>query len=249
MEKKKNTLKGYIKAINVSLDKKSRYYKLSYSDKETTFESESAKDLNDYVENYYLKEDFINASKLLNDLFVFKTYKENLQAETDFNQNLYDYIKSILIAFFSSVITEFLSSKIGIIVLKVSVQGLLIFITINLIIWEHNRKSHSNYNRLKDVNGVIHILEAIKEEIYNNPECRIEDEKDEDQDIEADVSIEITKPEDILEDTKNDSVIDNEATKVEIIDHSNKSDINFIKGASCMAVLLLSIAKLFGKKK
>lgn len=203
-----------------------------------------------YVRKNYIESKPSNKAQLINDLNTFKTYR------VDIEKNLQH--QGIISGFFSTiatVISIIIAYELG--VMKSSTNGnlssgLIVALTIvigSLAILLANLCKNSEMNKVKVLNNAIYILEALKEEIYNNPECRIEDKKDEDQEIKSEDSIEITKPEDISVNTNNDNAIEKEIIKVEIIDYSDKSEINFIKGASCIAVLLLSIAKVFGKKK
>lgn len=226
------------------------------------------KDLTKYIENNYLEKEPLEKEKLINDLVVFKSYKayieEFVKKDASFSNfiseisNLFIGLTAVIIAMGKDEYTVTNNSTIKNVCFIVKSKQpkdfidlfylFLSLMIIRFVIYILSVSRHDYSERLKTVNNAIYILEALKEEIYNNPKCRIEDEKDEDQEIEIEDSIEITKPENIS-DTGNDNAIENEIIKVEIIDHSNKFDINFIKGASCMAVLLLSIAKLFGKKK
>lgn len=212
-----------------------------------------------YVNDYYIKSKPSSKVELINDLNTFKTYRDNIEKNLQLQGiisgflSIISTIVSIIIAYELGVIQ---SSPKGNLNLKIIIDNLnwLLIVGVVMVIGSiaillGNFCKNSEINKVKVLNNAIYILEALKEEIYNNPEWRIEDEKDEDQEIETEDSIEITKPEDSTEDTENDKAIEEEIIKVEIIDHSNKADINFIKGASCMAVLLLSIAKMFGKKK
>lgn len=212
-----------------------------------------------YVRENYIESKPSNKAQLINDLNTFKTYRVDIEKNLQLQGIISGFfstiatVVSILTAYELGVIQNSTNGNLDLKIIYENLSdGLIVALTIvigSLAILLANLCRNSEMNKVKVLNNAIYILEALKEEVYNNPECRIEDKKDEDQEIKSEDSIEITKPEDILEDTKNDSAIDNEATKVEIIDHSNKSNINFIEGASCMAVLLLSITKLFGKKK
>ncbi len=230
----------------------------------------SISEIHDYITDNYTNEKTVFKENLIKDLVAFKSYKEYLEINTKEESFFFSFIGQFISIYSAllaiSITNNKLIEKFSISIFPISINfggigktGLsentvtilfmLFVIAIFLLIFVFiNTGKKSDNNRLRTVNNAIFILEALKEEIYNNPKCRIEDEKDEDQEIEIEDSIEITKPENIS-DTGNDNAIENEIIKVEIIDHSNKFDINFIKGASCMAVLLLSIAKLFGKKK
>ena len=227
------------------------------------------KDLTKYIKNNYLEKEPLEKEKLINDLVVFKSYKayieEFVKKDASFSNfiseisNLFIGLTAVIIAMGKDEYTVTNNSTIKnvcFIVKSKQPKGFidlfylfLFLMIIRFVIYILSVSRHDYSERLKTVNNAIYILEALKEEIYNNPKCRIEDEKDEDQANEAEDSIEITKPEDSTEDTDNNNAIEDQIIKVEIIDYSNKSNINFIEGVSCMAVLLLSIAKLFGKKK
>lgn len=226
-------------------------------------------DLTKYINDNYLEKDVIEKEKLINDLVVFKSYKayieEFAKKEGSFSNyiseisNLFIGLSAVIIAMGKDEYTVTNNSTIKNVCFIVKSKQpkdfidlfhlFLFLMLIRLVIYILVVSKRNYSERLKTANNAIYILEALKEEIYNNPECRIEDKKDEDQEIKSEDSIEITKPEDSTEDTENDNAIEKEIIKVEIIDYSDKFEINFIKGASCIAVLLLSIAKVFGKKK
>lgn len=226
-------------------------------------------DLTKYINDNYLEKDIIEKEKLINDLVVFKSYKayieEFAKKEGAFSNyisevsNLFIGLSAVIIAMGKDEYTVTNNSTIKNVCFIVKSKQpkdfidlfhlFLFLMLIRLVIYILVVSKRNYSERLKTANNAIYILEALKEEIYINPECRIEDKKDEDQEIKSEDSIEITKPEDISINTNNDNAIEKETTKVEIADYSNKSDINFIKGVSCMAVLILSIAKAFGKKK
>lgn len=225
----------------------------------------------EYVKTYYIDEDEIVEEELINDLIIFKSYKSYIKGLV-LDQEFILYGIPILIAALAVIISVFSApsefsgtmnqrcerffiinfSNISEIPSVVTDALDLIFalIAVFIIIICYRVKKNSPFNNLSTVSHAIYILEEIKDNLRDEDEIPdSEDKKDEDQEIKSEDSIEITKPEDISVNTNNDNAIENEATKVEIIDYSNKSDINFIKGASCIAVLLLSIAKVFDKKK
>ena len=199
-----------------------------------------------YVKKNYIEHKPSNKANLINDLNTFKTYR------VDIEKNLQH--QGIISGFFSTIATVvsiIIAYELGVIqsstdenLSRVLIVALTIVIA-SLAILLANLCKNSEMNKVKVLNNAIYILESLKEEIYNNPECRIEEIKS----SEIEDSIEITKSENISVDTNNNNANENETTKVGIIDHSNKSNNNFIEGASCLAVLLLSIAKVFGKKK
>lgn len=263
-KKKKNPLKGYLKTETIENGK---FYEFSYKfpvekeDSKNKNSNTSSKNLvkskditNDeileYVKTYYIDEDEIVEEELINDLVIFKSYKSYIE-ELILGEEFIVYGIPILIAALTVVISIFNTpskfsgnmnkrcanffiinfsdiSKTSWLVI-IALGLLFVLLAVFVLTGWYREKKHSPFNKLSTVSHAIYILEEIKDNLTDDDE--------------------ITKPKDSSVNTNNDNAIEDEIIKVEIIDHSNKSDINFIKGASCMAVLLLSIAKMFGKKK
>ena len=173
--KKQKPKSALVESINYRL---SFCYKVKKSDKTIKLKninSLNIEQIKDYIyNNYYVKFKScktIKRDKLLKDLVVFKTYKEDLEIKIKNDSLIKDHFDLFL-----KVITIYIS--LHSISLKISnnaendkdyIAGLLIVITFIIVfsvIWTFittGKKSDST--RLKVVNYGIHTLEAIKEEM------------------------------------------------------------------------------------
>ena len=176
--KKQKHKSALVESINYRL---SFCYKVKKSDKTIKLKninSLNIEQIKDYIyNNYYVKFKScktIKRDKLLKDLVVFKTYKEDLEIKIK-NDSL---IKDIFTLFISILgiyvsITSILQ-KIGTNKLEIANNGETIvfigfapiIILIFSVIWAYiSTDKKSDSSRLKVVNYGIHTLEAIKEEM------------------------------------------------------------------------------------
>lgn len=209
----KNNLKGYIEPEETNDDKglpsktfdsQRRYYHLSHrkNDSRTKLQrfiglngelksdpqEMSLEEIRNYVNKYYIHASYVNIYELINDLNIFKSYKEEIKIENEIKQICRDTIASILtiMAIFSAVAVGFLSVDKGVLakfrkhvynfygtnfkfifrmmwILTACIVAYLIF-----LYWNVNKKS--GFNRLKTLNYTILTLESIRDDIYNNKE-------------------------------------------------------------------------------
>lgn len=191
----KNVFKGNLKIETIGENKKSRTYELSYEFKNsdekiiTSPTDMENQDIIDHIQKKYLNEPTIEKVKLINDLVVFKTYRDNLDIEInneDIFPNLLSNFMTVYVAFLSVEIankSDYLSKILKLNEANSDISAmsdkmheitgniLVIFsaiIVISLVITifyaiETGKKSNSN--KIKTVNNAIHILEALKDEM------------------------------------------------------------------------------------
>lgn len=192
----RNVFKGNLKAETIGENEKSRTYKLSYEFKNsdekiiTSPTDMEIRDIADYIQKKYLDEPTIEKVKLINDLVVFKTYRDNLDIEIkneDIFPNLLSGFMTVYIAFLSVEIADknnYLTKILKFVdkekdidqetiekILEYTKNGLILLVFIFVIVliitlislFRTSKKSNSN--KLKTVDNAIHILEALKDEM------------------------------------------------------------------------------------
>ena len=146
----------------VRLNNKKIEYELSYllSPNCRTFTALKKDEIINYVDEYYFRKNQIDYYNLINDINVFKSYRDdvdiNVRKENDFNQFV-----MMVIAIITILVSIFKNNKVLIIALiPLSLIGYGYFMfTIS---------SYSESNKLKVINNVIYTLEAIKEDMDKN---------------------------------------------------------------------------------
>lgn len=207
----KNNLKEYLTIEETNNDKcflyrlfylQARYYHLSNVKHETSsfFEeligsdSYSKKDpqemniveMRNYVKKNYVCASYIDKSRLINDLNIFKTYRDNILIDIESDKMFSDLLTNIITIFsisiavavgYLSVSNEasdilglkkyFYSSNYryslwSLIILTLFAIGLFVsyFIKIN---------ESSKLNKQRTINNIVIILESIRDDIYNDP--------------------------------------------------------------------------------
>lgn len=154
-------------------------------------------EIEDYINSHYVDQEYIDKTKITNDLVIFKTYRDDLKIDTENDgkfPNLLSIIMTVYIAFLSleiadrsnyfselfrlkekkadnSMIAE-MSEKIhqvsGNILVIISIIILISLFTLLFSVIRTGKRSKTN--RLKVVNNVVYILEAIKENLVEVPE-------------------------------------------------------------------------------
>ncbi|MDU4045335.1 MAG: hypothetical protein E7H35_00235 [Peptoniphilus harei] len=157
------------------------------------------KEIEDYINSHYVDQEYIDKTKITNDLVIFKTYRDDLKIDTENDgkfPNLLSTFMTVYIAFLSleiadksnyfaelsrlkekkvdnSVIAE-MSEKIhqisGNILVIISIIILISLFTLLFSVIRTGKRS--NTNRLKVVNNVIYILESIKENLVEVPDTK-----------------------------------------------------------------------------
>lgn len=150
----------------VRLNNKKIEYELSYllSPNCRTFTALKKDEIINYVDEYYFRKNQIDYYNLINDINVFKSYRDdvdiNVRKENDFNQFV-----MMVIAIITILVSIFKNNKVLIITLiPLSLIGYGYFMfTIS---------SYSESNKLKVINNVIYTLEAIKGDMDKNGNSR-----------------------------------------------------------------------------
>ena len=127
-----------------------------------TFTALKKDEIINYVDEYYFRKNQIDYDNLINDINVFKSYRDdvdiNVRKENDFNQ-----LVTIVIA----IMTIFTSNLKG----DNAYINIIIFIFLAVMVSKYYliiNGSHSESNKLKVINNVIYTLEAIKEDMDKN---------------------------------------------------------------------------------
>ncbi len=210
----KNNLKGYIEPEKTNDDKKlpskvfdgqRRYYFLSHrkNDPRNKFQKfmgidgefkpdpqeMTLKEIRSYVNEHYIQASDINIYELINDLNIFKSYREEIKIENEIKGIFRDVVSLIMtiIAIFIAVAVGFLSVDESTLLrfdydvgkfyganfkFVYEMRGLLfksivVFPLFLYFIDIVNKKS--GFNKLKTLNYTILTLESIRDDIYNNP--------------------------------------------------------------------------------
>lgn len=187
----KNNLKDYLTTEKISDNEIGRSLELSYRFYESTdkFENNqtcenpisdirkiSNAGLTEYIKINYLEKDDVDRGKLVNDLVVFKTYKYNIKLFIDDDNYFINVLAaqiSVMSIMFVILSFEEESAKIVLTICAI----LICFIGLNYKLYYDNRlKKESLFNRIKTVNNIVNILEALNNDLYNNPleapECK-----------------------------------------------------------------------------
>lgn len=194
----KNTFKGILKPCKI--DGIKRDFKLSntiINDKGKSINNPSdmtISQFSDYITENYTKKNTIEKVELINDLVVFKSYKayleEFVKKDASFSNfiseisNLFIGLTAVIIAMGKDEYTVTKDSTIKNVCFIVKSKQpkdfidlfylFLFLMFIRLVIYFMRVSKHDNSEKLKTVNNAIYILEALKEEVYNNPDCQIE---------------------------------------------------------------------------
>lgn len=184
----KTDLKKYLRTAKIG--KQNFSYELSY---------EKVKDLNylsreeilRYINDNYINDDQFKKKDLINDLIAFKTYRDYVE-ENVTKDDIFEKFLSVFI----SILSIFAAVKIGMLqiesqilsgknggdnssiintILEESIPlGMLVlgFIIIYFLIYLTRVGKRSEPSKLKIVNNVIYILEAIKEDMVPVPETK-----------------------------------------------------------------------------
>lgn len=269
----KNTLKDSLKMVSVTENKdnlfkrffcdkdfyETRYYELSHNidDFNGDLDELEYEDLKKYIIDYYINNDNIYKGDILNDLVVFKTYRDNLQLRLKHYDILIN-LSTILIAY-SSLYTAIKLNKAGQVIIHlpcnksldiVNLLGLLGWFgaVLSLIIFCLWNRKDLPPNKINNINNTIYILEAFKEDMYHQ-----EDEKckkytsDYREDIANQISDRVIKSFEIYDKSK---LEENGNNKIGFILREEKSLKQIsIKDISVLAVIYLLIKKLTNKKK
>lgn len=140
-------------------------YELSYllSSNFRTFTVLKKHEIINYVNEYYLWKKQIDYGSLVNDINVFKSYRDdvdiNVRKENDFGQFI--TISLALTSTIISVMLDYDSKKT-----LLGFAGLIVLVSFGYYSFNIGRRSESY--KLKVINNVVYTLEAIKEDMDKN---------------------------------------------------------------------------------
>lgn len=153
----------------VRLNNKEIEYELSYllSQNCRTFTALKTIDIINYVNEYYFREKQIDYDNLINDINVFKSYRDNvdinIRKESDIHQ--FTTIGIAIIAILLSIVNN---DKIN----KYIIIALVLLAIIDYIYIRITISSLSDSHKLKVINNAIYTLETIKEDMDKNENLR-----------------------------------------------------------------------------
>lgn len=207
----KNNLKEYLTIEETNNDKcfiyrlfylQARYYHLSNVKHETSsfFEefiesdSYSKKDpqemdiveMRDYVKKNYVCASYIDKAKLINDLNIFKTYRDNIMIDIETDKMFSDLLTNIITIFSITIavavgylsVSNEVSDILG---LKesfyrdnynFSLWSLISLAPIAIVLFSSyliKINKNSKLNKQRTINNIVIILESIRDDIYNDP--------------------------------------------------------------------------------
>lgn len=182
--KYKNNLKDYLTTEKISDNEIGRTLELSYRFYEFTdkFENNqtcknpisntrkiSNAGLTEYIKINYLEKDEIDRGKLVNDLVVFKTYKYNIQSYID-DDNYFLNVLAVQISVLSILFVLLSLDEESGKYVYIICTFLFSAMGFNWKLYYDNRiKKDSDFNRIKTVDNIVNILEALNNDLYNNP--------------------------------------------------------------------------------
>lgn len=198
----KNNLKESLMSEEIADSFSKQSFKLSYETYESESEDEkvieelksnlkemSEQNIRDYISSNYIKKDEIEIEKLIKDLIILKGYKSKIEENIESAKSHWVFY-SIHFAYFAALIS--VNYEIHDIVRDI-VIGILFFLMLKNIydFIKKDKKDKKTYGILRTLNYAISVLEAIKEDVYANPE-KVIDVKDSNKEIE-DSKKDITK--------------------------------------------------------
>lgn len=174
----KNVLKDLISIEKLKKDEtffdkyinQEREYKLSFHDKddnELDPQYMGITEIETYISNNYISSRFIDRSKLLNDLIVFKTYKEKLELVIGKQELLINTI-AVQVAIYGIVINFYAKDKFTkkVIIIELCIL-ILLMISTDILYYIFRVTKNSEFNELKTISNVLNFLETLKEDLYN----------------------------------------------------------------------------------
>lgn len=140
-------------------------YELSYllSQNCRTFTALKTIDIINYVNEYYFRKKQIDYDNLINDINVFKSYRDNLDINIRKESDLGQFI-TICLAWASIIINVQLDDRD--VIKLILILSLLVLVSLGY--YSFNIGIHSESYKLKVINNAIYTLETIKEDMDNN---------------------------------------------------------------------------------
>ena len=129
----------------------------------------SIDEIEEYIKSNYINNIIIEKNKLINDLVIFKTYRDELNLIIE-NQNFFVNILAVILAITAIAFSSGFNQESNGIVLAIII---LIITLIILVFWTYmyyRERKKSDFNKLKTINNVVYILEAIKDNLDEVPE-------------------------------------------------------------------------------
>lgn len=196
--KYKNTLKDYLKFAETSEEQgfligklytQGRYYNLSHSfgNKKDPQEM-NIQEIKKYIEDNYVNSEYINKYELINDLNIFKAFREEIKIKGESDKFYTDTLSLMITVFsiFSAVAVGLLSVKEDIVkennfnidtfyatnfnFVYNSIKIILIMALFYFGVYYLRVYRKSGLNKLKTINHVIFTLEFIEENLVEVPE-------------------------------------------------------------------------------
>lgn len=125
-------------------------------------------DMEDYLKSNYLGKEFIKKDKIINDLVIFKSYRDELEINIRNENILNEFLSNTIAVFIGMLSLIIVSNKIAVVVI------LFFYIFFRSVLLAVTTGKKSDSSRLKTINKIIHTLEAIKEnlvEVSDSNEC------------------------------------------------------------------------------
>lgn len=200
----KNNLKEPLMSEKITDSWTDQSFKLSYDYYETEVELEDKKEntesksnldemteqnIRDYISNKYIQADEIEMENLIKDLIILKGYKTRIEERLEFSKRSWESI-AFCFAIFAAILSVNFKMSDNYRCLAIVFLFCCMF-KIPYDIDKEKKEDRITYGILRTLNYAISILEAIKEDVYANPE-KVIDVKDSNKEIE-DSKKDITK--------------------------------------------------------
>lgn len=197
----------------VRLNNKKIEYELSYvlSPNCRTFTALKKDEIINYVDEYYFRKNQIDYDNLINDINVFKSYRDdidiNVRKENDFNQFV-----MLVIAIIAILVSIINFDNTGTII-KNLIAALTLLVLADYVYYRIITGSHSEANKLKVINNVIYTLETIKEDMDKN----------------GSASMKYTEMNSNVNDYQSDDIVDKMSTEVKRFTENDKDIYDGLK--------------------
>ncbi|WP_282924753.1 hypothetical protein [Peptoniphilus genitalis] len=135
--------------------------------------SKKVEEIEDYIEENYIKKDTIDYENLIKDLISFKAFKRELEGKISDMREIFALLAVVAAILAVMMEPEQISDETSFSIM-VLISGILLA-TFYYFLWRFMlREKNSKYNAIYSVSYAISILEAIKEDIYIHPEKVLE---------------------------------------------------------------------------
>lgn len=126
-------------------------------------------DMEDYLKSNYLGKEFIKKDKIINDLVIFKTLRDELEISIRNNNIFSEFISSIITVFIAIATSDYAKEE-GFLKSAIIIFLGYTFIKYAMLIVITGNKSDSK--KLVCVNKIIYTLESIKDNLVEVPETK-----------------------------------------------------------------------------